>query len=178
MSALFRRVSTAAAIGGAAVLVFGIVCFMAGARVNTSRSIPLGLYWASSAPVEKGRYVMFCPPKLAIFDAARQRGYIGAGFCPGGYGYMMKRVLASTNDAVRIADDGVQVNGQMLPFTVPVKVDAQGRSLPRYHEDSFTLTEYQVLLMADTNPQSFDARYFGPVQRSSIKSVIEPVLTW
>jgi type IV secretory pathway protease TraF len=31
------------------------------------------------------------------------------------YGYLMKRVAASENDTVTIADDGVRVNGDLLP---------------------------------------------------------------
>jgi hypothetical protein len=38
-------------------------CYAAGARINTTKSIPVGLYWTSSAPVEKGAYVLFCPPQ-------------------------------------------------------------------------------------------------------------------
>ena len=75
----------------------------AGARINTTKSIPVGLYWTSSAPVEKGAYVLFCPPQAGVFDDAKARGYIGAGFCPGGYGYMMKRVLAAKDDAVTVS---------------------------------------------------------------------------
>jgi hypothetical protein len=37
--------------------------YAAGARINTTKSIPVGLYWTSSAPVEKGAYVLFCPPQ-------------------------------------------------------------------------------------------------------------------
>ena len=29
-----------------------------------------------------------------VFDEARARGYIGAGFCAGGYGYLIKRIAA------------------------------------------------------------------------------------
>ncbi|MBD4272924.1 conjugative transfer signal peptidase TraF, partial [Xanthomonas citri pv. citri] len=81
------------------------------ARLNTSKSIPLGLYWTSSAPVTKGEYVIFCPPQRPVFDDARERGYIGSGFCPGNYGYMMKRVLAAKGDTVSVTPQGVTVNG-------------------------------------------------------------------
>jgi len=69
---------------GAALLVLGLAAHLAGARINSSHSIPRGLYWTSSTPVAPGRYVMFCPPQLGVFEEARRRGYIGAGFCPGG----------------------------------------------------------------------------------------------
>jgi conjugative transfer signal peptidase TraF len=95
MKRLLKRIAlgvTATSLGG---LLLTAVGYAAGARINTTRSIPAGLYWASSAPVGKGAYVMFCPPQAAVFADARERGYIGAGVCPGGYGYLMKRILAA-----------------------------------------------------------------------------------
>lgn len=178
MNHLLQRITVGTAIGGAGILLFGLACYAVGARVNTSWSIPLGLYWASNKPVEKGDYVMFCPPPRAEFDTAKARGYIPGGFCPGDYGYMMKRVLAAKADAVTVADEGVRVNGKLLPFSTVLKADKGGRLLPRYQPSSYTLNEYQVLLMSDDNPISFDGRYFGPINRSQIKSVIFPVYTW
>lgn len=178
MNRLLKRIAAGTAIGGAGILLLGLACYAAGARVNTTRSIPLGLYWASSKPVQKGDYVMFCPPPLGVFDTAKERGYLRAGFCPGDYGYMMKRVLAAKDDAVTIADDGVRVNGDLLPYSALHKADKGGRPLPRYQANSYTLNEYQVLLMSDVNHLSFDSRYFGPINRSQIKTVIFPVITW
>ena len=49
--------------------------------------------------------------------------------------------------------------------------------MPHYETDC-TLKDNQVLLMSDYNPLSFDGRYFGPINRAQIRSVIRPVLTW
>ena len=166
------------AIGGIILLFFGFVCYVVGARVNTTGSIPVGLYWTNSKPAEKGDYVLVCPPPLSVFDMAKERGYIQAGFCPGSYGYIMKKILAAKNDIVSVADDGVRVNGRMLPFSKVLKADQAGRPLPRYQVDSYTLSEHEVLLMTDRNPLSFDGRYFGPLNRSQIKSVVIPIITW
>ena len=178
MSHLFRRITLITTLGGVGLLLLGLGCYAAGARINTTKSIPLGLYWTSSNPVEKGAYVLFCPPQVGVFDEARQRGYIGAGFCPGNYSYMMKRVLAAKNDAVFVAEEGVRVNGYLLPFSKPYKIDKGGRPMPRYQSNSYTLGDYEVLLMTDNSPMSFDSRYFGPINRSQIKTVITPVITW
>ena len=178
MSPLLKRITIGTAIGGAAVLALGVACYAAGARVNTTKSIPVGLYWASSAPVEKGAYVMFCPPQVGVFGDAKERGYIGGGFCPGGYGYLMKKVLAAKADAVTVADDGVRVNGALLPLSAPLKTDKAGRPLPRYQTNSYELGNSEVLLMSDVSGTSFDGRYFGPVNVSQIKTVIVPVITW
>ena len=173
-----KRAAKRLALGVAGVAVLSIACGVSGARINTTKSIPVGLYWTSSAPVEKGAYVMFCPPHADVFDDARERGYIGAGFCPGGYGYMMKRVLAAEDDAVNITDDGVRVNGEPLPLSAPLKTDKAGRALPRYSAQAFTVGSSELLLMSDVSGTSFDGRYFGPIERSQITSVLRPVFTW
>ena len=178
MSHLLQRIGVGTAIGGAAVIVLGVACYAVGVRVNTTKSIPVGLYLSSSAPVGKGAYVMFCPPEVGVFDDAKKRGYIGGGLCPGGYGYLMKKVLAAKADAVTVADDGVRVNGVLLPMSVPLKTDKAGRPLPRYQVKSYELGDSEVLLMSDASGTSFDGRYFGPVNISQIRTVIRPVLTW
>ncbi len=71
------------ALGFIAAVVIGSA--LAGARVNSTKSLPLGLYWTVDAPHRKGALVMFCPPKSPVFDEAKARGYIDAGFCAGGY---------------------------------------------------------------------------------------------
>lgn len=174
MNPFLKNIAFSVAIS---VFSFGVLG-AAGARINTTKSIPVGLYWTSRGPVEKGAYVMFCPPHVDVFDEAQERGYIGAGFCPGGYGYMMKRILAAKNDDVSIADDGVRVNGELLPFSAPRKVDSAGRPMPLYKVDHYSLGNAELLLMSDVSNTSFDGRYFGPVNRSQIKTVIRPVITW
>lgn len=178
MNRLSKKVGIAIAVTGLAVIVQGVFLHLAGARINATSSIPLGLYWRADAPIQKGAYVMFCPPQVGVFDEAMRRGYIGAGFCPGGYGYVMKKVLAATDDAIVIADDGVRVNGRLLPLSAPLRADASGRPMPRFQSASYVLSEFQLLLMSDINPASFDGRYFGPVQRNQIREVIKPVFTW
>ena len=175
MSHILKRSADGIAITGVAVLVLAAGGYVAGARVNTTQSIPVGLYWTSSAPVEKGAYVLFCPPPLGVFDDAKDSGYIGAGFCEGGYGYLMKRVLAARDDTVAVADDGVRVNGELLHLSAPIKADKAGRPLPRYPSNRSTLGQAEVLLMSDVSATSFDGRYFGPVATTQLRGVVVPV---
>lgn len=65
------------------LIALGLVCSLAGLKINTTKSIPIGIYQLTDVPVGKGEYVIFCPPQTALFHEARSRGYIGAGFCPG-----------------------------------------------------------------------------------------------
>ena len=149
-----------------------------GLRLNTTRSIPLGLYRMSDDPIVKGASVLWCPPERSEFDLAKERGYIGAGFCPGGYGNMMKKVLATHHDVVSVTDEGVTINGTLIPASQPVEEDSMGRPLPRFRVTDHMLAASELWLMSDTNSRSFDARYFGPVHRDHIQSLIYPVWTW
>ena len=178
MKRFLKRVSVATAVAGVSLLLLGAMAYASGARINSTRSIPVGVYWLSSDPVVKGAYVIFCPPQTGVFDEAKARGYIGAGFCPGEYGYMMKRALAAKNDAVTITAEGVRVNGELLPLSAPIEADSAGRPLPRFQSERFTLSGSELLLMSDVSGISFDGRYFGPIDRSQIKGVIRPVFTW
>lgn len=178
MKPLIRKAGLAAAIVAGVLMIQATFLYLVGARINTTSSVPVGLYWRADRPVEKGAYVMFCPPPVQVFDEAMRRGYIGAGMCPGGYGYMMKRVLGVTNDSVDVRSDGVRVNGILLHRSIPLATDGSARPLPRYQADSYVLSEYQLLLMGDLNAQSFDGRYFGPIQRRQVREVIVPVMTW
>jgi type IV secretory pathway protease TraF len=45
-------------------------------------------------------------------------------------------------------------------------------------DERYTLGESELLLMTDRSATSFDARYFGPITREHVKSVIRPVFTW
>ena len=73
MRTLASTVTTATSVGGIALLVLGTAYQLAGARINTSKSIPVGLYWTTGAPLEKGAYVLVCPPPSGLFNEARRR---------------------------------------------------------------------------------------------------------
>jgi conjugative transfer signal peptidase TraF len=178
MNNILKKISMAAALGGAGVIAIGFFCYAIGARVNTTRSIPVGLYWTSDSPAVKGQYVLFCPPLVASIAEAKRRGYLGAGFCPGDYSYMMKKILATDGDAVEITDAGVSVNGALLSLSAPRTLDRAGRPLQRFEPTNFVIGKSEVLLMSDVSATSFDGRYFGPVDRALIKSVIVPAITW
>jgi conjugative transfer signal peptidase TraF len=175
---ILSRIARHIAIGAVGFLILGSICFAAGVRVNTTKSIPVGLYRIVDESVEKGAYVIFCPPKLDIFDEAKERGYITAGFCSGDYGLMMKRVLAAENDRIVLSEAGVSINGELVPSSSPLAIDKQGRAMPRYQFSDYTLTKAELLLMSDVSNTSFDGRYFGPVDRSQVRRVIRPMITF
>ena len=160
-----------------AVFLLCALVYAAGIRFNTTPSIPVGMYRLTHDPIKKGAYVLFCPPPSAEFAMAKARGYLRAGFCPGGFGPMMKKILAIQDDKVMIGKEGVQVNGHLVPLSAPIKADADGRPLPVYAK-TWVLGNAEILVMSDSHPESFDGRYFGSIQRSQLKGVIRPILIW
>jgi conjugative transfer signal peptidase TraF len=166
-----------AVIAGALCLL--VIGYAAGLRFNFTRSLPLGLYRTVDRPVARLTYVRFCPPRNGAFALAMERGYLHTGdTCGSGYLPMLKRVAAVPGEQVHAQDDGVWVEGRRLPLSARLAADLAGRPLPRPAPARLRLASSQLWVMSDTNPRSFDSRYFGAIERSWVIEVVEPVLTW
>jgi conjugative transfer signal peptidase TraF len=161
------------------IILLAVVTFLfiLGLRINTTHSIPAGVYLEISDPIRKNSYVIFCPPPSDLFDVVKERRYIRPGFCKNGYGYMMKKVAATEGDLISINDEGVYVNKKCVPNSKPIAVDENNRSLPHYRMSNYRLKKSEALLLGET-PISFDARYFGPIDISNVQSVIRPLFIW
>jgi conjugative transfer signal peptidase TraF len=174
----WHRVSRKLALAGMlvplAIALFGLM----GARVNMTASLPLGLYWVTNQPITRGVYIRFCPPAEGAFALAKDRGYLGAGHCPDGYAPMIKRVSGVAGDGVMVNEDGIQIDGKLLPLSARKHADPHGRPLPKPDQAHYVLRPSQLWVMSDTNDHSFDSRYFGPIDRSWVVDVIRPSLTW
>lgn len=155
-----------------------VVATLGGMRVNRSASFPLGIYWAVTKEPGRGDLVFFSPPHGPAFDLAKDRAYIGRSFDPAEAELMLKRIVAVPGDEVSIDATGVKVNGNPIPNSAPRASDPAGRALPVCRLFHYRLREGEVLVMSDCSALSFDGRYFGPIPRVSIRSVVAPVLTW
>mgnify|MGYP003125059554 CR=1 FL=1 len=153
------------------VLLFVVMGF----RINITDSIPVGLYRITGINKLKNSFVIFCPDDRPAFKKARDRGYIDRGLCPGGYGYLMKKVVATQGDNISVTASGVFVNQTLIPFSKPQSKDAMHRMLPRFHTINYQLKEDELITMTNQSAWSFDSRYYGPVRLSQIKGVITPV---
>src|SRR6516164_3704678 len=149
-----------------------------GLRVNGTDSEPIGIYWAVSKAPAKGDFVFALPPASPIFNLAKERGYLAAGPSPAGTCGLIKQLAAVGRDRVTIDSTGVRVNGIRLKNSAPRAADDAGRPMRTYELSDYALGSEEVLLMSDYNPASFDGRYFGPLSKTTIQSVIVPVLTW
>ena len=164
----------AAGLVVALVLVCGAIA--AGLRINGTHSFPVGLYLVRRKRPEKGDLVFVNPPALPIFTLARERGYLNVAYSAAPH--LLKRLAGVAGDRVTIDSAGVQVNGIRLANSAPCKCDGAGRPLQACLLKDHILGPDEVLLMSDYNPASFDSRYFGPLQETTIESVIIPLLTW
>ena len=142
-----------------ALLAGGIV-------INDTPSLPEGFYQKKARAVEKGSLVLFRLPagELSARPYAREN--------------LIKQVVAVAGDRICIETTGVRVNGQLLANSAQLPVDRAGLPLPRLNLEDYTLKTGELLAMSTYNPRSFDGRYFGPVQRADVLSVLEPLLTW
>ena len=154
------------------------VVYAIGLRVNWAGSGPVGIYWAVSKVPGKGDLVFVLPPAMPIFRLAKERGYLAAGPSPAGTCWLTKQIVAVGGDRVSIDREGVRVNGILLNNSAPRLTDEAGQLMPACYLNDYTLGVDEVLLMSDHDPASFDGRYFGPLPKTAIQSVIMQVITW
>lgn len=170
------------AIAGIAALILAFFSYACGARINRTNSLPKGLYWRVNKAPERGDIIAFWPDGSEPFRIARARGYILPGVYNKtdgtGYELMLKRLMGLPGDTVSITDDGVIVNGSLLPNTVPLSHDNVGDPLPVVRFTDYRLAEHEALFVSDYLPRSYDARYFGVQQMRQIVEVVVPIYLW
>jgi conjugative transfer signal peptidase TraF len=118
-----RAVVSAAVVLPAMIAGLLPVC---GIRINTSYSLPMGIYVRTSDP--RAGLIEFCPEgRFAAESSAR--GYRTPGFYPDGAVPLLKPVVAQPGDTVEMSAAGIAVNGRLLAQTAPVAKDRRGRLL-------------------------------------------------
>ena len=135
---------------------------------NASASAPIGLYWLDNRPIERGDYVLVRVPER-VRNLVEERGYLPPDVP------LVKRVVGLNGD--RICRVGIEIflNGAVI--AIAKERDGLGRQMPRWH-GCHILSERAVFLLQD-HPQSFDSRYFGPVDRRLIIGRATPLrLPW
>ena len=148
-----------------------LLMFALGARINTTESYPVGLYWTAGDSYQKGDLVTFCPPLSEVVEEGRRLGVLTTGFCNGEHGLLIKKVAAVSGDQVTIDNNGVFVNGVFIPNSKPLQVE--GISIA--YMNKYTVADSEVLTMSDYNSSSFDSRYYGLVPSMNIKSKVIPL---
>jgi conjugative transfer signal peptidase TraF len=146
-----------------------VVCAAAilGVRINTSSSLPLGLYLVTSE--ETATLVEFCPAE-PYASLSRERGYRSRSFgCSDGAVPLLKPIVARQGDLVDVRQTGISVNGRLLPNTAPLRRDAATRLLSPWPLGRYCVEPDAVWVASTYNPGSFDSRYMGPIEIRRIR---------
>ncbi|WP_336810138.1 conjugative transfer signal peptidase TraF [Bosea sp. MMO-172] len=135
---------------------------------NASASVPIGLYTLNtSRALALGDLVAVLPDR-ALAGFMVRRGYIGHGVP------LLKHVAALPGQRVCRQDHSVTVDGLRLGDAL--ESDRLGRPLPIW-KGCRTLAVGEIFLMNAAVRDSFDGRYFGPVQARSVIGIATPLLT-
>jgi conjugative transfer signal peptidase TraF len=145
-----------------------------GLRFNLTASLPLGIYRVSSDPPTRGSIVQVCLDS-ATAHFAQARGYLGRGACKGGVRPLGKIVLAIEGDVVTHEQERILVNGDGIPNSETVLEDSRGRALPHHAWGEHRIGKGELWLFSPYHRNSYDSRYFGPVERSQVISALRPL---
>lgn len=132
---------------------------------NASASAPIGLWRVDPhARFHSGDMVLARTPD-SVRPLAAARHYIPANVP------LLKRIAAESGDDVCALGYDIFVNGQWV--ATRLSADRQGRPLP-WWSGCELLRGGRVLLLNET-PDSFDGRYFGPVDEDTLIGKATPL---
>jgi conjugative transfer signal peptidase TraF len=158
-----RRLCTLALLGIGSLAIL----LKAGAPVllwNASPSVAIGLYRVTSRPPLTGALaVIRLPDPLRIL--AETRGYLRKG------ALLIKPIAAGAGDTVCRHGQLVTINGRIAAHARTW--DAIGRTLPAW-SGCFRLADNDIFVLS-ADPDSFDSRYLGPIDRAHVVGIAQPV---
>ncbi|KRA65255.1 conjugative transfer signal peptidase TraF [Rhizobium sp. Root651] len=147
-----------------------------GYRINLTPSEPLGLWRIIPLhrPAAVDDLLFICPPETAAMRAARARGYLRSGSCPGGVAPLIKTVIAVAGQHIEIGVS-VSVDGWGVSSSSLALRDGKGRPLTPFPSG---IVPPGYVFLHSTFPGSYDSRYFGPVPISGILGLAQEVFTY
>lgn len=139
---------------------------------NPSNSVPHG--WYRIGRIENpdalrvGSIVLArLPADVAAF--AGQRGYLPSGVP------ILKRIGALAPQSVCVREQVVRIDG--VAVANARTHDGVDRPLQAWPQCR-SLAVGELFLLSETNPASFDSRYFGPIAASAVLGIAQPLWTW
>jgi conjugative transfer signal peptidase TraF len=155
------------------VALLAATATIGGVRINTSYSLPLGIYVRTQD--RDARLIEFCPVEPFASESSA-RGYRTRGTaCADGAVPLLKPIVAVPGDRVVLSAEGMRVNGRLLPKTAPLFRDAAGRRLHPWPFGTYVVEEGVVWVASTYNRGSYDSRYMGPISISQIRARLRPV---
>ncbi len=136
---------------------------------NPSDSVPRGWYRIGPAGSLHANDIVLArlPPEAAALAA--QRRYLPSGIP------LLKRIGAVAPQSVCEREGVVRVDGAVV--ATALSQDGKHRPLQSWTQCRI-LADGELFLLSDTNPASFDSRYFGPVAASAVIGSAWPLWTW
>ena len=141
--------------------------------INTSPSLPEGIYLKTWNIPQNGDIVLVSPPDLPVFRNALKKRLLSHGISEAGSCHIIKIMAASEGDEIVIQKDGMFVNGKKLANS-----QRQNWQIDGMAELPISKKLQGEVLLYTPHPLSFDSRYFGPIDRDTIISSIKPLLLW
>ena len=158
-----------------ALITTVITAKFCGLVINITPSMPLGLYKQVQGPVKRGDIVLACltnPHK----ELGLRRHYLLSGFSCEGSIPLIKKVIAVPGDDVVLGEDSIIVNGVKYSYKT-YSYDTQGRALQALKRGKYRSTS-GYWLIGTHDEHSWDSRYWGPVARTQIISVLTALILW
>jgi len=130
--------------------------------LNTTKSLPRGLYWVTKKIPTVGDLVVIDLP-IEVQKFLFEEGHLQF------KGLLLKPVIAMEGDNVCRIDNSIVVNNQ-------IKL-TKNKRLNLYPICRHLITqEFFVAIVAHDN--SLDSRYFGPINREDLKAVVRPLIVF
>ena len=124
---------------------------------NVSQSVPVGLYVIIARPPSRGEFAALRLPE-PMRRLADEHGYLPAS------AVLIKPVAAQDGDIVCRSGAMITINGQAAARAW--SVDTSGWPLPQW-TGCHDIDARRFLVLSD-EPNSFDGRYFGPIDARQI----------
>lgn len=131
---------------------------------NGSASVPIGLYRVYEDEPAVGSLALVRSPGASA-NLAQSRGYLTK------TAYLLKPVVAVAGD--RVCRIGAHIIVGRRNVARALLRDAAGRRMPMWW-GCRTLHAGQIFLLAE-HPNSFDSRYFGPIDAGQVAGIAIPV---
>jgi conjugative transfer signal peptidase TraF len=169
------RGARALTLGALAVGIAMGSAYAGGIRWNMSPSMPMGIWrvQAIRGAVMRGEVVTLCldPAAAAL---GRERGYLTGGECPGNVELLIKMAAAIPGDLVEVSSAGMSVNGVLIRHSQPLGADDLNRPMQAVPHGIYRVAHDQVWVVGDTDPRSYDSRYYGAVPIENIRGRAVP----
>lgn len=143
---------------------------------NTTGSLPKGIYYNTfKKEPSLNDIVLFCPPLNDVVHFGYEHKFFKSSYiCHGKYQPLMKRIVASENDTVKVTDTAVLINN--IPIDNTAYINFLPSNMRTYFQGKLRKNEY--FLLSNYHKKSFDSRYFGTVNKKNIIKTIKPLFIW